>query len=272
MTEGIPSVPPKRPVLAVATGPLWRLGVRDAFEVIKAAGADAVEVMVTQDTETQDALALERLSQVHDLPITAIHAPQLLLTRRVYTSDSVEKVRRTIELSRELDVDTIVLHPPYLWQVRYGLWVVHELEDALASSGVHVTMENMYPIHAGNRRLRFHRFAGLHNYQRFPHITLDTSHLAVAEEDIVEAYRGLREKVVHIHLSDNRGRGRDSHAPIGEGVLPIPEFIAALDHPALRSIALEINPGPVTEDRDRLGSILRENLEIVRSHLPVQLP
>jgi sugar phosphate isomerase/epimerase len=108
----------------------------------------------------------------------------------------------------------------------------------------------------------------LEGLRRFPHVTLDTSHLAVSGEDIVQAYHRLADRVVHVHLSDNRGKGRDSHAPLGEGVLPIHDFVRALDHPVLRSIALELNPGPVAEDRDALTATLAASLETVRTHLP----
>jgi sugar phosphate isomerase/epimerase len=130
-------------------------------------------------------------------------------------------------------------------------------------------MENMYPVHVGKRRLRFHRFGGLEGLHRFQHVTLDTSHLAVAEEDIVDAYRRLADRVVHIHLSDNRGKGRDSHAPLGRGVLPVEDFVRALDHPGLRSVALEIEPGPNVDDPGELERLFGESLELLRRNLPV---
>lgn len=257
-----------RPLLAISTAPLWRLDIADAFAAVRGAGGEGVEILVTQEDETRSPQALERLAQRFDQPIVAIHAPQLLLTRRVYSTDPLEKIRRTTELAKALDVETIVLHPPYRWQLRYSLWLLHELEDLLSAGRTTLTMENMYPVHLGERRLRFHRYGSIDDLDRFPHVTLDTSHLAVAEEDIVEAYRRLADRVVHVHLSDNRGRGRDSHAPIGEGVLPLTDFVRALDPARLRSVALEINPGPATEDFDALEHVLGSSLEFLRTHMP----
>ena len=257
-----------RPMLAVSTGPLWRLSVEEVFAAAHAVGADGVEILVTQNRETQSPEPLERLASRFDLPIVAIHAPLLLLTRRVYTSDPLEKIRRTMDLARALDVKVIVLHPPYLWQVRYSLWLLHELEDAAAGTDTLVTMENMYPTHVGARRLQFHRFLELESLRRFDHVTLDTSHCAVAQQDIREAYRLLADKVAHVHLSDNRGKGRDSHAPLGDGVLPVAEFVRGLDGTALRSICLEINPGPAADARDKLEAVLGSSLQLVRDNLP----
>ncbi len=260
------------PTLAVSTGPLWRLEVDQAFEVCKAAGAEGVEVMVTQSPETQSANELERLAEKHDLPIVAVHAPQLLLTRAVFSSNPLEKIRRTADLCKALDVQTIVLHPPYLWQPRYAMWLIHELEDFLQESGAEITMENMYPVHFGRRRMRFHRFGAVDALERFSHVTLDTSHLAVSEEDVVDAYRQLADRVVHVHLSDNRGKGRDSHAPLGKGILPITDFVRALDGPVLRSIALEIEPGPQNQDPEDLEKLFGESLDLVRRNLPSRTP
>lgn len=257
------------PVLAVSTGPLWRFELDRAFEIVKAAGGEGVEVLVTQSADTQSANELERLAQRHDLPIVAVHAPQMLLTRSVFTTNPLEKVRRTAELCRALDVQTIVLHPPYVWQPRYALWVLHELEDLLQEDGPAITMENMFPVHLGNRRMRFHRFGSTEGLQRFRYVTLDTSHLAVAEEDIVDAYRELADRIVHIHFSDNRGKGRDSHAPPGSGILPLEDFTRALDNPALRSIALEVEPGPNVEDSRVVERIFGDSLDLLRRNLPV---
>ena len=258
-----------RPLLSVSTGPLWRLDLERAFEVVSEAGAEGVEIMVTQSEDTQSPTELERLAQRFSLPIVAVHAPQLLLTRNVFTTNQLEKVRRTAELCKALDVKTVVLHPPYVWQPRYALWLLHELEDVLAD-GPMITMENMYPVHVGRRRMRFHRFGTVEGLERFRYVTLDTSHLAVSEENIVEAYRQLADRVVHVHLSDNRGKGRDSHAPLGHGMLPIADFVRALDNPVLKSVVLEIEPGPATRETDSLVRLFGESLDAVRRDLPVR--
>jgi sugar phosphate isomerase/epimerase len=94
----------------------------------------------------------------------------------------------------------------------------------------------------------------------------------VSEEDIVNAYRRLSDRVVHIHLSDNRGKGRDSHAPLGKGVLPVEDFVRALDGPVLRSVALEIEPGPQTQGSAELERLFGESLDLVRKNLPAPTP
>lgn len=244
------------------------MGLEESFAAMRAAGAEGIEILVTQDPETQNPNKIEELANRYDMPVVAIHAPLLLLTRRVFTSDPLVKIRRTLEMAKALDVGAIVLHPPLLWQVRYALWTIHEMQDLTAGTSTLITMENMYPTHVAGRKLTFHQFGSVSDLDRFEHVTLDTSHCAVAQQDICESYEMLKEKIVHIHLSDNRGKGRDSHAPIGEGILPIDDFVAGLDGEALRTIALEINPGPGRDGRENVEQLFADAFERVRDKLP----
>ena len=67
-----------------------------------------------------------------------------------------------------------------------------------------------------------------------PIVALDTSHVTVARHDILDAYEILAPKLVHIHLSDNAGDGRDGHLELEQGILPIDRFLAELVKHELR--------------------------------------
>ena len=56
----------------------------DAFEIAARLGYDGIEVMVYTDPVSQTAGALRGLSEYHQVPILAVHAPSLLLTQRVW--------------------------------------------------------------------------------------------------------------------------------------------------------------------------------------------
>ncbi len=47
----------------------------------------------------------------------------------------------------------------------------------------------------------------------------------MAKHDIVEVRRRFGDRLRHVHLSDNAGKGWDSHLPPGDGVLPLDAFI-----------------------------------------------
>ena len=76
--------------------------------------------------------------------------------------------------------------------------------------------------------MTFHSHQGIEHLERFGHVVLDTSHAAVAGLDLVETATRLGPRLVHVHLSNNAGRGWDTHAPIDEGVLDLRAFLGHL--------------------------------------------
>ena len=71
----------------------------------------------------------------------------------------------------------------------------------------------------GERGVTFHANQDLDELEGLPDLVLDTTHAAVAEHDLVEVRRRFGDRLRHVHLSDNAGKGWDSHLPPGEGVL-----------------------------------------------------
>ena len=162
------------------------------------------------------------------LEIGALHAPCLLLTRRVWGTDPVGKIDRAMEVAEETGASLVVMHPPYRWQRSYRGWLDERLHGLEERTGVRVAFENMFPVHVGNRPVTFHSNQDLEDLDRFDDLVLDTSHAAVAGHDLVEVRRRFGPRLRHVHLSDNAGKGWDSHLPPGEGVLALDGFLADL--------------------------------------------
>ena len=91
-----------------------------AFEIAAALGYDGVEVMVGTDPASQDADELARLSDEHGVAILAIHAPCLVITQRVWSTDPWEKLQRAQAVAERLGAQTVVVHPPFRWQREYA--------------------------------------------------------------------------------------------------------------------------------------------------------
>jgi sugar phosphate isomerase/epimerase len=83
-------------------------------------------------------------------------------------------------------------------------------------------------VRMGRRGVTFHANQDLDELEGLAHLALDTSHSAVAGHDPVDVRRRFGERMRHVHLSDNAGRGWDSHLPPGEGVLDLDAFCADL--------------------------------------------
>jgi sugar phosphate isomerase/epimerase len=258
------------PHLACSTAAFFARPLRQAFAAIADAGFDAAEVMVTRDPATQDARRLRELSAPHGLTIRAIHAPFLLMTRSVWGTDPIGKVYRAIELAERAGVPLVVVHPPYRWQSAYRRWVDEHLPGLSQKTGVRVGVENMFPVTLGRRALTFHAHDVLNDLDRFPHVVLDTSHAAVAGLDLLETYRALRDRLVHVHLSNNAGRGWDSHASVETGVLPLGELLDTLAADRFAgTISLELDLRSALDDAAGLRALLARNRSFCTSRLKV---
>jgi sugar phosphate isomerase/epimerase len=258
-------------MLICSTAAFFSRPLEDAFAHIAGAGFTGAEVMVTRDPDTQDSGRLQALSARHGLTIRAIHAPFLLMTRSVWGTDPVEKIRRAIELAEETGASVVVAHPPYRWQARYRRWIDHRMEQLSRDTPVRVAVENMFPVRlAGDRGLRLHPPEHVDGLDGFPHVVLDTSHAAVTGLDLFEAVGRARGRLAHVHLSNNAGRGWDSHLPVDQGILPIAPFLEHLRAVGFAgSISLELDLRRYMEDGAALKRVLASNRAFCQDRLPI---
>ena len=238
------------------------LPLGQVFEAIGKAGFAGAEVMVTSERESQDPIALKALAEDFGVQVGAIHAPFLILTRRVFSTDPLEKIKRSTDLAQGVGAPLVVVHPPFHWQRGYQRWLRAELNDFQHSEEVTIAMENMFPVWIRGRGVAAHTTTGIEHLKRFDAVTLDTSHLAVTGIDIIRAYEELADRVVHIHLSNNLGVGRDSHSPLTQGVLPIASFLERIGRSGYSgTITLELDIRPWASNPLKLAAMLRENRE-----------
>ena len=87
--------------------------------------------MVTKDPASQDGAQMKHLADQYDVRIGAIHAPCLLLTRKVWGTDPIGKINRSIEVAQDADVPVVVVHPPYRWQIGYQRWLIDRVARAV---------------------------------------------------------------------------------------------------------------------------------------------
>jgi sugar phosphate isomerase/epimerase len=257
----------------VSTAPFFRHPLREAFRHIAEAGFDRVEIMVTQDPHTQEPHLLSGLAKEFGLSLEAIHAPFLLITRRVWSSEPTRKIYRAVHLAEEVGASLVVIHPPYRWQVRFRRWVEENLAEFSVRTGVTVAVENMFPIRLrGDRGVRFHATQDLEDLERFPHLVLDTSHAAVSNLDIRWAFEHHRSQIRHVHLSNNAGKGWDSHLPVyQEGVLPLEEFLDDVARDGFAGgLSLELDLRPWFNDPKALHEVLVRNREFCERRLAVR--
>jgi sugar phosphate isomerase/epimerase len=260
---------PPRPRLVCSTASLFSRPVREVFPLLAETGFDGVEIMVTKDPATQDAHQLRDLAERHGVTVEAIHAPFLLMWRKVWGTDPVGKIYRALELAEDVGAPLVVVHPPYRWQADYRRWLEEQLPGLEEQTGVRVAMENMFPVRVRGRKVAaFHAHRSLDDLDPFPDVVLDTSHAAVAGLDLFEALERLRGRLAHVHLSNNAGKGWDSHLPVDEGVLPLDRFLDVLGASGFAgAVSLELDLRRFLSDEDRLREVLIGNREFAGSRL-----
>jgi sugar phosphate isomerase/epimerase len=94
------------PRLLFSTAAFFARPLGDTFALVAACGYTGVEVMVTRDPASQDATVMRKLASEQGLEIGAIHAPSLLLTRRIWGTDPIGKIERAAEVAADAGVPT----------------------------------------------------------------------------------------------------------------------------------------------------------------------
>ena len=217
--------------------------------------------------QSQDAGALLDLSREYGLRICSIHAPFLLAYRKVW-GKPLEKIRRGLNMAREIGAELVVLHLPYFWQVDYARWLYHNLNSLNRDGGPLLAVENAVFLNVG-KRINLSFFNDLEELARFESVVLDTSHLAMGGVDIFRAWQLLKDRVRHVHLSNNYLKGFDDHELPQKGRLPLDRFLSLLAREKYpHRLALELSPGSLGErfGRAEVLARLRETLQFCQEN------
>lgn len=239
-----------------------------AFEMAATVGYDGLEVMVWTDAVSQDAGALKGLADHYGVPVLSVHAPCLLVTQRVWSSDPWERLSRAAQLAESLGAPTVVVHPPFRWQGDYarnfaeGLARVRDRHPDLTFA-----VENMFPVKMAGRWVVPYNPGWDPTETGFDAYTLDLSHCAASRIDALEMADKMGTGLKHVHLGDGTGEGRDEHLVPGRGNQPCAELLRSLAGRGFTgSVALEINTRKAAS-RPAREADLREALEFARRHL-----
>ncbi|MGH2751425.1 MAG: sugar phosphate isomerase/epimerase family protein [Actinomycetota bacterium] len=252
-----------------STGPFWAFELERAMDDIAAAGFTEIELMVTRDTKTHEPDIPLKLAGERGLHIAAVHGPFLVITKNVWGMDPIGKIERGIEMCLAVGADTLVVHPPFLWERSYANWVTQSAEQSHEETGIMVAIETMYPKWMAGRKLRGYRWLDpAELVDEAPHVALDTSHLSVSREDILTSYKTLLPRLVHIHLSDNAGDGKDGHLELGRGILPLERLLAELRRTKYAgAISLELSVNRFVQRPHELVEMLARNRVYVEERL-----
>ncbi len=249
----------------------YPLPIEQSFRLAKLAGYDGIEIMVTRDEVTQDAVALRALSEKYRMPILSIHAPVLLLTHFVWGRDPRVKLERSAELARTVGASTVVVHPPFRWQADYALDFLAIVREISAQTRIEIAVENMFPWKFGGRSVKAYSPGWDPTLMDCDAVTLDFSHCALSGHDSLAMASTLGARLRHVHLCDgsgsmDEGKVFDEHLLPGRGSEPVAEVLGMLAKARWDGrIVAEVNTRKCRTEEERLA-LLVETLAFARLH------
>ncbi|WP_237202383.1 sugar phosphate isomerase/epimerase family protein [Rothia endophytica] len=253
--------------VALSTSCLFPLGVPETFQTALELGYDSVEVMITHNVLSQEPHDLLDLIQKYQLPISAIHAPTLLLTQQVW-GRAWNKMQMAAKMTKAVGADVVVAHPPFRWQKTYAKNFVAGVREISQLEGVKIAVENMYPWSVKGKAVEM--YAPHWDPSKFDYdwMTWDFSHAAAANDDSLEAVKRIGSRLGHVHLTDGSGdKVMDEHLVPGHGSQPVAEtlqYIAASDFDGVVCAEISTSKAKGTAARDEM---LAETLAFARKHL-----
>ncbi|MEV6251710.1 sugar phosphate isomerase/epimerase [Nocardia sp. NPDC051911] len=271
--------------MGLSTASVYPQNTEAAFRYAAELGYDGVELMVWAEPASQSIATVQAYSRRYGVPVLALHAPCLLISQRVWGSDPVAKLERSVHTAQALGAGTVVVHPPFRWQRRYAAGFAAQVAELEESSPVIVAVENMFPMRAdtlfGRREGAVRRLerrgpgpaltAFSPSYDPtdtgFRHYTLDLSHTATAGADPLALAARMGAGLVHLHLADGRGAAHDEHLVPGDGTQPCVEVCASMVRSGFTGqVVAEINTQNARTTKER-AEMLHRTLAFARKHL-----
>lgn len=253
--------------VGLATASVYPESTANAFEIASRLGYDGVEVMVWTDPVSQDVTALRRLSDYHEIPILALHAPCLVITQRVWGTDPWAKLVRAKDAAEECGAQTVVVHPPFRWQREYARQFLGGIQQMADETDVRFAVENMFPLRARGREVTPYSPDWDPTTEDFPDYTLDLSHTAVSKSDALTMAATMGDRLSHVHIADGTGTARDEHLVPGRGTQPCAELLEGLAVQGFDGlVVVEVNTRKC-ENRAEREADLAEALAFTRLNL-----
>lgn len=254
------------PRVGLSTSSVYPESSAHAFGYAASLGYDAVEVMVL-DALSQQISTVKQLSEHHGMPVSAIHAPCLLFTQRVWGTEPWGKLERSAEMAAAVGAEVVVVHPPFRWQRDYASGFVDGIRELERRTGVVLAVENMFPWRARGREVVAYAPGWDPTDHDYEHLTLDISHAATSGLDALALAQAFGDRLAHLHLCDGSGSIKDEHLVPGEGSQPCAEVMQHLARSGFDgNVVMEVNTRKARGRSEREAE-LAAALAFARTHL-----
>ena len=231
--------------------------------------------MVGIDALSQQVDAVKQLSDHHEVPICAVHAPCLLFTQRVWGTDPWGKLERSAEMAaggrrrRGRRAPAVPVAEGLRRRLRRG----HRGAGGVAPASRSRSRTCIRGGPPSRRGMEMY----LPGWDPSRGAVRQHDHRPLPRRDRAQRRRsrwpsGWATRLRHIHLTDGTGSAKDEHLVPGRGVMRAEEFLRHLARTGFAGhVVLEINTRRCANREEREAD-LAESLEFARAHLACTTP
>jgi len=274
--------------IALSTGSLFSYGTARTFELAAETGFDGVELLVDDRWDIRHPAYVRRLMRETGVVVTTVQNP-FAPNVSGWPRDEAQRLALSAALAREVGATVVVAHLPLKIRVlrieffgfnrgpmmvplpwrsgrEYGRFLWEELAAFEAKHGVVVGVENMPAKPWLGRRWNLYDMNDFDALMEMPHLTLDITHLGTWGLDPVAVYERVKERVVHVHLSNFDGQ---EHRRPEQGHLPLGDLLRAMARDGYAgTVTLELGPDVLeAEDEGKVRGHLKRAVDFCREHL-----
>jgi len=207
---------------------------KEAFAKLKKSGVEGIELFLPSYVKItfEDINEVKAVLEQCKLPALSVH--QVL---RFFTKTRLSEITQLFHMADMLGAKVIVLHLSLVDGEIFDKDFVATLHSLEKKYGIKIGFENKERfLKTTRKKHQWHEeeFSSFIKSCGF-NMTLDTTHLAQAGGDIIKFFTKNKDHIVNIHLSDYRQHKASSfrifrykHMPLGQGTLPITEFLKTL--------------------------------------------
>lgn len=219
-------------MLVLSTDSLKGYGLNRIFELTKAAGYDAIDLVIDfNQFDTLNTEYIKKLIKEYGIPVHAVSTP---------TEIAPKRISEAVEMAKAIGAKVVIIQPPKILDFKMAGWIKKEVPKLREKEFISIALENA-PAGSFLGIIPDHAMANSQDLKEFKHVCMDVSRLGEQRKDLIRAYTALKKFLVHIHLS-NFYHGK-KYAPPQEGIMPLESFLTKLKQDRYPgAIALKILP------------------------------
>lgn len=213
--------------------------------LIKRGEIEGIEVIIPSKIDDKGLYAIKDACQKRKIPVLSIHQPILQIFKIDFKS-----IKFLFHAAEILSAKVIVVHIFALGKNILSVEFMKKLKKLKNKYKIHIGLENSSKniLTGGLLTSLFskHHWEG----QAFSsiirktdsYITFDTTHYGGTKDSIIDFFSINTKRIKNIHLSDYKNNLLQMHMPLGEGKLPIKNFLLTLRKKKYNGfVTLEIN-------------------------------